>query len=451
MNTEQTFDAANKYLRGRVNVLNNMSSRELSEQLLPEIRAQAFFSARVAEARVLEKLREVSARYSSGEIDAATCRLEIKNWLKVKENVDDESIRGALMSTSRLDLILNQNQMMAAAVGARELALDPEIYEALPYYKFVPSTSASPRDEHSKFYGIVLDKKHPFWETHTPPIDFNCKCSLDELTAEEAGMEPETAKRRNGETASDDTPESGYVFNVAAPFDVNDLGRLNDPFRESVVEMMTDQAAKGNLGRLSFLGAAPTSGEIVAADMRNAEKALGRLVAPAADSLKNAGLNPASLPAFGKIHEAYKSKGLNPLEIPENIISAFGAPVDLGDLPSGLAASLGIKNVPVVLSAGDRGYGVGHNWRNHKEVFATPGESAAIIKGSIFNTGSRTALTVIPKKKREPRILAAFHNPGTKAFSVAEIRNGRAELVSWYRAEDEEYLNFEWRKDADKS
>lgn len=214
--TEQTFQAANTYLRDRVSVPTNMSSRELSATMLPEIRAQSFFSARVAEARVLEKLRDVSDRYSAGKMDAATARLEIKNWLKVKDNVKDENIRDALMQTSRLNLILNQNSMQAAAVGRRELALDPEVYEALPYYRYVPSTSAMPRAEHEQFYGIVLDKKDPFWNTHTPPLDFNCKCSLDELTASEAGVKDGKGVSGKGQVA-DAAPQDNGSWKVETP------------------------------------------------------------------------------------------------------------------------------------------------------------------------------------------------------------------------------------------
>ncbi|MCX6984703.1 MAG: phage minor head protein, partial [Lentisphaerae bacterium] len=213
-----------------------------------------------------EKLRDVSDRYSAGQMDAATARLEIKNWLKVGDNVKDESIREALMSTARLDLILNQNQMMAAAVGARELALDPEIYEALPYYRYVPSTAANPRDEHRQFYGIVLDKKDPFWQTHTPPLDFGCKCSLDELTANEAGdkvgkaEQSSVASRQSSEGSRPalaesgswsvstpdgaviiDTPESGYVFDVNSALSTCDMSRIDDiTIRKAVLSQMRD-------------------------------------------------------------------------------------------------------------------------------------------------------------------------------------------------------------------
>jgi len=444
MTTEQTFNAANKYLRARVNVLNNMSSRELSAQLLPELRAMSFFSARVAEARVLEKLRSVSDRYSAGQMDAATARLEIKQWLKVGDNVKAENIREALMSTARLDLILNQNQMMAAAVGARELALDPEIYEALPYYRFVPSTAANPRDSHRQFYGVVLDKKDAFWNTHTPPLDFGCKCSLDELTAAEAGDRVGKVNRRNGESETNETnapnetnsswsvstpdgdvtvdaPESGFSFDVSAPFSVNDLGRLNMPFRAGVVDKMSELAATGKMGRLSFLGAEPNDFEMVRPDMSKVGPAMDKLIAPARAAVKVA---------------AEKA--------PADFLSAFpGKSLSLGTLLPELSSSLGIGEVPVSLSRGNGGMGLAHEWIHHSEVFLTPGETVRILSETLFNKGARTAMSVIPKKKGKPRTVLAFHNPATKAFCVVEVVNGKAEMLSWHRVE-EDYTNYEW-------
>lgn len=439
---EQRFDAANTFLRGRVNVLNNLSSRELSEQLLPQIRAMSFFSARVAEARVLEKLRDVSDRYSSGKMDAATARLEIKSWLKSDKTdqsdlTDPSDVRSALMRTSRLNLILEQNAKTAAAVGAREVALDPEIYEAFPYYEYMPSTSINKNPEHVQFYNIVLDKKDPFWNTHTPPLEFGCKCYLRELTAEEAEGRVGHAKKSDSSDKSDlsdkwavQTPdgrtinvppsESGFVFDVAAPFDTHDLGRLNEPFREKVVGMMMGLAAKGDLGRLSFIGAAPGEASIVAPDLDDAGKALEKLAAT-----------------------AVKAEGETPSPMPEALKNAFPATLSLGELPPGHAAALGVKRVSLSLSAGGKSHGVAHNWIHHKKVFANPGESPAIWKESLFNEGARTAMTVIPKKNTAPRQVLAFHNPETKAFTAVEIKNGKGELLSWHRT-DEGYTNYEW-------
>jgi hypothetical protein len=85
-------------------------------------------------------------------------------------------------------------------------------------------------------------------------LDFNCKCSLDELTAEEAGGKvgkAETANRRNGESATNETnapnetngswkvetpdgqltvpaPESDYVFDAETALSTCDMSRVDN-------------------------------------------------------------------------------------------------------------------------------------------------------------------------------------------------------------------------------
>lgn len=408
MNTEQTFDAANKYLQGRVNVLNNMSSRELSAQMLPEIRAMSFFSARVAEARVLEKLRDVSDRYSAGQMDAATARLEIKQWLKVKDNVKDENIREALISTSRLDLILNQNQMMAAAVGARELALDPEIYAALPYYRFVPSTAANPRDSHRQFYGIVLDKKDAFWQTHTPPLDFGCKCSLDELSASEAGDKVGTAKPTpddglpttdNGSWSAStpdgevtvQTPESGYVFDVNTALSTCDMSRVDSPDMRSAIFAKLEELGKNKT--MSF-------------------RCIPQF-APMADAAIT------GMPEISKVSDAVAkfTSGAG--------IQAAG--IKLGEISPALCEAVGMPKGILNLSVGDKNfYGLTHASGNHKGQLNN-GEFVRAINETVFASGGAVRTSI---EFRAGRKYLRLINLKTGAFSsFLEFKPGRWEIV----------------------
>ena len=62
------------WISKRVNLPTSMSSGELAAEWDAKIRAQAFFSARVAQGHVLDKLREVSDAFSRGEIGQAEAR-----------------------------------------------------------------------------------------------------------------------------------------------------------------------------------------------------------------------------------------------------------------------------------------------------------------------------------------------------------------------------------------
>ena len=106
---ETNFDARERWLKNRVVLPTTLSSKAIAERLMPKIRAQVFFSARVAEARIIEAVRAIADKYSQGEIELAEARTALKR-LAVGNNLDDGS--GSLRnlgSLARIDLILQQN------------------------------------------------------------------------------------------------------------------------------------------------------------------------------------------------------------------------------------------------------------------------------------------------------------------------------------------------------
>ena len=67
----EEYEAANEWIRKRLNLPTAKNSLEISRDFEAKLRAQAFFSARVAESRILDRLRSVSDAYSRGEIGLA--------------------------------------------------------------------------------------------------------------------------------------------------------------------------------------------------------------------------------------------------------------------------------------------------------------------------------------------------------------------------------------------
>jgi hypothetical protein len=269
-NAPTSFDAARRWTASRVNVLNKMSSRELalSPAFGPEAKTRAFFSAKVAQAHILDRLREVSDDFSSGKTNLAEARTRLKAFLSGRgyspdnvaagKNEDRNNSLSNLASTARIDLILNQNARMAAAVAAREVSMDPDILERWPYFRYVPSRSKNKREAHQAFYNLVLRKDDPFWRTHTPPLDFNCKCSLEDAdqddadaaggSAEAVEIEGSEANRwaiklPNGQALQVDTPASGYVFDVGAALDSCDMSLIKHiPTRRQVLQDLRQYA-----------------------------------------------------------------------------------------------------------------------------------------------------------------------------------------------------------------
>lgn len=268
------LNAKSKYIKSRVNVATDMSSREISKssEFQENIRMHCFFSARVAESRILDRIRYYSDQYSSGKIDKNSARAYLKSFLRgqgydpdgaINDNQStDHSIKN-LASTGRLNLILSQNKLMATSIGKKE-----EISRlGAPFMRYVPSWKRDKRESHKKFYNTILPTDHAFWDTHTGPLDFECGCSVqavwDEDEAKKFGgvssaqpIDQNSSSSRSSritdhESLSSDTwalknsnggfkvepPESGFVFNSATPFSEFDTSRIKNPIlRSAVVE-----------------------------------------------------------------------------------------------------------------------------------------------------------------------------------------------------------------------
>ena len=220
---ETSYDARERWLKNRVVLPTTLSSKAIAERLMPKIRAQAFFSARVAEARIAEAIKEITDQYSMGEIEFAEARTALKR-LAVGNNLDDGS--GSLKnlgSLARIDLILQQNALMAAAVGQYEAGMDPDIKERFPCWRYIASTAVNPRDSHAKYSGMVFSKDDPIWHKIFPPWDFNCKCSVEDCDDEPIAPEQSKKLIPQGEV------ESGFAFDPAHAFEEFDGSGIVDP------------------------------------------------------------------------------------------------------------------------------------------------------------------------------------------------------------------------------
>ena len=207
------------------------SSREWS-LVDPRIRAQTFFSARVAEARILSKIREISDQYSSGQMTLNTARSRLREWLASPEGGGYDLKNTALSnlaSTARINLILRQNALMAAAVGQYEEETRSDNLELWPYWRYVHDKngrSKTPRDDHRALDGKIFRKDDPIWHQIFPPRGFNCRCGVeqvDEEAAEEAGGV------QNGSGIQVPAGTDGFQFDPIDAFADIDLSRIEAP------------------------------------------------------------------------------------------------------------------------------------------------------------------------------------------------------------------------------
>ncbi len=239
------FEGKQKWMASRRNMPTDAGSDELA-RLAPAIRAHSFFSARVANGHVLDKLREISDSYTRGETDIATARLRLKQWLdrngagKIEEPGSREDARMSnLWSTARLNLILRQNARMAYAAGEWEQGQSEDSRRMFPYWRYVASTSESPRSSHRQYAGKIFRKDDPIWHRIFPPWDFNCKCSVEEVAADE--VEDDKVEPLTNEDKLPAIADSGFAFDPAEALRVYDPELIHsEELRENTVRDLMD-------------------------------------------------------------------------------------------------------------------------------------------------------------------------------------------------------------------
>lgn len=219
-----------------------MTAAWQSADIPAKIRAQMFFSATVADARVLEKIREVTTAYFRGELGLSEARKRFAQWIDARGIGDPTDRRiSNIASAGRIDLILSQQAKMGAAVGRYQVSRDPDIEERYPCWRYI--AGHNPRPEHAALNGKVFRKDDPFWATHYPPWDFNCNCDVEDCD------EPaQTPPKYDG-----NPPESGFQFDPAHAFEKFDYSLIKDPDLQDKAKAGVEKIlAEGSLSEAAY-------------------------------------------------------------------------------------------------------------------------------------------------------------------------------------------------------
>lgn len=98
----------------------------------------------------------------------------------------------------------------------QEFNSDPVSNELYPNLKWIASRSADPREEHRKFWGLVLPKNDPFWQTNQPGNLWNCKCDWE--PSDEAAYKGNIPTARVAKGLEGNPAETGEVFTRNASY-----------------------------------------------------------------------------------------------------------------------------------------------------------------------------------------------------------------------------------------
>ena len=202
----------NDLISHRVNMPTNKSHADIVRDLEPKLKAQAFFSARVAEAHILERLRSVTDAYSRGEMGLGEARNRLKDFLQAEGYDPHQAGLRNLASTARLNLILKQNAAMARSAAEWKRMNSPEAKKVFPYVRYHARSDRKTRSAHSDLDGRIFSKEDPFLKTHTPPWEFNCRCYLEEITEKEAQRHSAMIQTPTPADKVTVDSESGFAF-----------------------------------------------------------------------------------------------------------------------------------------------------------------------------------------------------------------------------------------------
>ena len=138
---------------------------------------------------------------------------------EMKDPLTGKVLDVQLGSARRLETIFRTNLMTAYSAG-HTAQIEATAAEA-PYLMYDAVDDEATRDEHAAWDGVVLPVGDPWWNTHTPPNGWNCRCSVIQLSAgqlEGLGLKV-AAQAPRVETREYTNPRTGEVSRVPKGID----------------------------------------------------------------------------------------------------------------------------------------------------------------------------------------------------------------------------------------
>lgn len=233
-NTPIPHTAGRDLIRGKLPV-----QRAIFDRLLPELRARAFMVTGVESVNVLQRVRDLTAELPvGGDFKELKERIlaEISPWL-VTDMDEEEAAKQFREATRRAEMLLRMHGWQAYAQTQFEEM--EEMKDVFPFRQYLSSEDGRVRQTHAALNRKVLPADHEFWQNHTPPWEFGCRCDVvalmgeevDELRAGEAGKAIEEREVLEG-----------------AMLDEIERGRLVMPGGTGTLDIRTPREKKGAEG-----------------------------------------------------------------------------------------------------------------------------------------------------------------------------------------------------------
>lgn len=193
-----TYDAAVAWLRDKPAV-----AASVFKGLIPELKARAIAIAGVESASVARDVRDAIARVPAGA-----------DWDKEKRKIadlvhpylaDPEDPKNKKAALRKAELLLRTHGFQAYAIGQHEVMRAQQ--DVFSWWQYLSMGDELVRPTHSALNKLIMPADSPFWQRHSPPWDWGCRCrkvpylpeEVDEIRAKEAQAAPEAKTVIEGE------------------------------------------------------------------------------------------------------------------------------------------------------------------------------------------------------------------------------------------------------------
>ena len=134
-----------------------------------------------------------------------------------EEGGDLDMLQAVLHKYNRYQAVEYNTAVSRARTGKQWQEFDDKDNRRLfPCIKWLPSRSATPREEHMPFYNRIWSKDDPFWNTNQPGTLWNCKCDWEQTDEEPTENNPTNNITKPGLDRNPAT--SGQIFTDTAAY-----------------------------------------------------------------------------------------------------------------------------------------------------------------------------------------------------------------------------------------
>ena len=190
-------------------------SKKVFNAMLPELRARAFLVSGIEDANVAAEVRDILAKLPAGQSWESTKKelvAKLGPWL----SSDDDAMKAA---NARAELLLRTHGFQAYQVAQHQVMKEQE--DVFPYWQYLTLDDEKTRPGHAALNFKVAPAKAAFWNDHSPPWQWGCRCrkvpilpdEMAEMQAEDAKLPPE--QQRVLSPAGLKLAEQGRLYNKA--------------------------------------------------------------------------------------------------------------------------------------------------------------------------------------------------------------------------------------------